>query len=436
MGNSKIIIIGGGPAGSTAASFLAMRGHDVTLFEKDEFPRPHVGESLLPFNYDLFEDLGVLDKMTASYNRKPGVKFSNSDGMSSTVWYFDDIIDGPGALSFHVERASFDKMLLDRARELGVKVFENSPVRDVEFDQPHNKVKVSVQNADGDKAEFDCDFIIDASGQYTFLAKKLQDKNKYEGLDRVAINSHWINPAYDKELDEGCVEIIHLGGEKKGWIWAIPLHKKRLSVGVVVSKEYYKAKRADQKPEEIYLNELKESPLINDVLKSAKKEAHTNVHGDYSYYSKNKYGDNYAIIGDASAFLDPIFSSGIYVSMMSAKMVTEHLDLALKAGNKPGEALLKVYSDINGGYQLLEKLIRIFYDPNAIALSSLGSLRDEDYQKFQTAYRIYHYILQGDFFDNYSKYMKDIDILRDVNRLDQYSNLVKSMNKKKVAATE
>src|SRR6056297_684606 len=141
MEDSKIFVIGGGPAGSSAASFLAMKGHDVTLFEKEKFPRPHVGESLLPFNYGLFDDLGVLDRMTTTYNRKPGVKFSNSDGSSNTVWYFKDEITGPSSLSFHVERASFDKMLLDRSKELGVKVYEETPVRGVKFDHNKNQIK-------------------------------------------------------------------------------------------------------------------------------------------------------------------------------------------------------------------------------------------------------------------------------------------------------
>ncbi|HKK88488.1 MAG TPA: tryptophan 7-halogenase, partial [Saprospiraceae bacterium] len=206
MEDSKIFVIGGGPAGSSAASFLAMKGHDVTLFEKEKFPRPHVGESLLPFNYGLFDDLGVLDRMTTTYNRKPGVKFSNSDGSSNTVWYFKDEITGPSSLSFHVERASFDKMLLDRSKELGVKVYEETPVRGVKFDHNKNQIKVSVQNRDGKKSVFVGDFIIDASGQSTFLAKKLKDKNKYHGLDRVAINSHWLNPKYNKELEEGIIE--------------------------------------------------------------------------------------------------------------------------------------------------------------------------------------------------------------------------------------
>uniref|UniRef100_UPI0030D72A0D NAD(P)/FAD-dependent oxidoreductase n=1 Tax=uncultured Planktosalinus sp. TaxID=1810935 RepID=UPI0030D72A0D len=307
MTNDKFIVIGGGPSGSTVASLLAMKGHKVLLFEKEKFPRPHVGESLLPFNYHLFKELGVLDTMEKKYHRKPGVKFTNSDGSTNTVWYFDHAIKDPSSLSFHVDRAHFDNMLLDRTKELGVEVIEETTVKHVEFNHNDDIVKVSTRNKDGVEEDFFTKFIIDASGQSTFLANTFNDKKNYDGLERVAINSHWQNPTYDKELGEGCIEIIHLGGEKMGWIWAIPLSKTRLSVGVVMSNSYFLSQRkrfAGEKKvlDKIYLSELNESKLVDKILSKAKKEAPAMAHGDYSYYTDTKYGKNYAVIGDASAF--------------------------------------------------------------------------------------------------------------------------------------
>lgn len=429
MANKKIVVIGGGPTGSTVASFLCMKGYNVTVFEKEKFPRPHVGESLLPFNYHLFKDLGILDRMETKFQRKPGVKFSNFDGSASTVWYFDEVIKHPSSLSFHVERAVFDKMLLDRSRELGALVYEETAVKKVDF-LDDEKVKITTLNRNGENKDFIADFVIDASGQNTFLANQFKDKSNYEGLDRVAINTHWLNPKYDKELDEGCIEIIHLGGEKMGWIWAIPLSDTRLSMGVVVSADYFKQQRkkfAGEKNilDKIYLNELKQSPVINSILDGAEQEAPTMAHGDYSYYTEKKYGDNFAIIGDAAAFLDPIFSSGIYIGMMSAKLIADYLDEAYQNDLKPSETIVKAYETLNGGYDLVEKLIRIFYDPNAISLPNIAAIKDQGYEKFHTAYKIYHFLLQGDFLTNHKKYSKAADLLKDTRKLENYKNLIK-----------
>lgn len=437
MVEKDLIVIGGGPTGSTIASYMSMKGYKVTLFEKEKFPRPHVGESLLPFNYFLFEELGVLDKMETRFHRKPGVKFTNSDGSASTVWYFDHVIKNPSSLSFHVDRAAFDKLLLDRSKELGAIVYEETAVKKVEFKEDENKVIVSTLNKMGQKGEFTADFIIDASGQNTFLANHFKDKSNYEGLDRVAVNSHWNNPSYDKELEEGCIEIIHLGGEKMGWIWAIPISSKRLSVGVVMSADYFKSLRKKYAGEsnildKIYLSELTESPVISKILKNAEKDAPAMAHGDYSYYTNKKYGDQFAIIGDASAFLDPIFSSGIYIGMMSAKFLSESLDEAFQKGLPPSDLIKSVYDDLNGGYDLVEKLIRIFYDPNAISLPNIGLIRNEGYEKFHTAYKIYHFLLQGDFLKNHQKYSKAADILKDTKQLEKYTNFVKSKDSEAV----
>lgn len=431
MTNDKIIVIGGGPSGSSVASFLALKGHQVMLFEKEKFPRPHVGESLLPFNYHLFNELGVLDTMEKTYHRKPGVKFTNSDGSTNTVWYFNHAIKDSSSLSFHVDRAHFDNLLLDRTKELGVEVIEETTVKEVEFNQGNDIVKVSTRNKKGVEQDFFAKFLIDASGQSTFLANKFNDKNNYEGLERVAINSHWQNPHYDKELEEGCIEIIHLGGEKMGWIWAIPLCKTRLSVGVVMSSSYFLSQRKRFSGEKkildkIYLNELSESKLMDKILSQAVKEAPAMAHGDYSYYTNSKYGKNFAIIGDASAFLDPIFSSGIYVGMMSAKFVAEKLDEAIRKDQNPEKLLKQVYDNLDAAYELVEKLIRVFYDPNALSLSYLTDAKDAGYEQFDRAYNIYHYLLQGDFMLNPKKYHSAVDILKDNNQFQKYVNFIKS----------
>ena len=216
-----------------------------------------------------------------------------------------------------------------------------------------------------------------------------------------------------------------------GWIWAIPLSKTRLSVGVVMSSSYFLSQRkrfAGEKKilDKIYLNELSESKLVDKILSNAVKEAPAMAHGDYSYYTNSKYGKNFAIIGDASAFLDPIFSSGIYVGMMSAKFVAEKLDEAFRENLNPEELLKPVYDNLDGAYDLIEKLIRVFYDPNALSLSNLTDAKDAGYEQFDRAYTIYHYLLQGDFLLNHKKYHSAVDILKDNNQFQKYVNFIKS----------
>lgn len=437
MENNRIIVIGGGPAGSSVSSYLAMKGYEVVLFEKEKFPRPHVGESLLPFNYELFQDLGVLENMEMDYHRKPGVKFSSSDGSRSTTWYFEDVIKHESSLSFHVDREKFDNMLLERSRELGVTVHEQTAVVDTDFDRPDGRVKVTTRSRSGEMAEHMAEFVIDASGQNTFLANKFKDKHSYEGLGRVALNTHWQNPQYDKELAEGCIEIIHTGGEKMGWIWAIPIASDRVSVGVVMSGDYFKAQRiafsGDKEfLDKLYMQELSESALMTSILKNATKERSPMANGDYSYYTTKKYGDNFAVVGDASSFLDPIFSSGIYIAMFNAKLIAENLDEAFKTpGLKPSETLKSTYEMLQDTYDLIEKLIRIWYDPNAISLANLSEVQNIEYEKFHSVYKIYHYLLQGDFVRNAKKYTKAADILLDSRQLEKYTNFV---NKKEAIA--
>ncbi len=425
-----VIIIGGGPTGSTAASYLTMNGYHVTLFEREKFPRDHVGESLIPFNYSIFEELGVLDKMKSNYNRKPGVKINNAMGDVGSTWLFEGVISGDKALSFHVWRASFDAMLLNRCRELGAEVQEETIVIQAILDESDDYVKVITKDREGKETEHLARFLIDASGQYTFLARQLKDKTSYEGLNRVATSNHWKYPNLDQTLKDGFIEIVHLGGEKLGWIWNIPLSQDLLSVGVVLSADYYKEQKKKFAHEEdwkskIYLQELFESGVMKHRLQNADMVHETNVFGDYSYYTSRKYGENFAIIGDASSFLDPVFSSGIYMGMNSAKLVSQSLDLKFKQNLSAEETLKNVFVKIEGAYKLVEKLIRNFYNPDAIALSNLNHLSNQSYEKFETAYTIYHYLLAGDFFNNHEKYAKAIDLLNNSKKLEQYKNFIK-----------
>ena len=426
-----VIVIGGGPTGSSIATFLAQRGLSVKLFEKEVFPRDHVGESLLPLNYNLFKELGVLEEMEQRFYRKPGVRFLNIDGSVQTTWCFKRVIKGPDHLSFHVFRADFDKMLLMNSAKHGVEAHEGSKVTRAELDDP-DTVTIHVRNGEAETTHR-ARFLVDCSGQLTFLAKQLKDKEPFEGLNRMALNSHWVDVPFNKIMEEGTLQILHLGGEKLGWIWVIPISEGRASIGVVLSADYAKQQRvamqaAGEKDWQmaLYKQELFSSPVITDLLKGARLFMPIMLNGDYSYYTKQKYGLNYAIVGDASAFLDPIFASGVYIGIKSAQLVAQGIRSQLNGSTNGAMTLDKAYEHIAGAYVMVEKLIRLFYNPESISFAEVGKAIDVDYKKFEAAYTILHFLLAGDFFENYARYIEFIDLLQDTRQLENFKHRIHS----------
>ena len=430
-------IIGGGPAGSTAATTLTKLGHSVLLLEKAKFPREHVGESLLPFCYQIFEELGVLDQMEANFSRKPGVTFSNIDGSSYSNWCFTHVIQGPSALSFHVRRAQFDEILLKNSEENGATVWQQTKVLNVDFEREKNVSIVVAEDRKGNTIHVTAKFVIDASGQDTLLAKQLKCQRPFERLNmRVAYSTHWIGIKYDEDLKNGNIKIVHLEGEKIGWLWMIPLSDNRLSIGVAVNMEYAKAerrrlsKKSDDWLRDFYLQELRSSTVVTDIIAEATMDQPIAANGDFSYYTTEKYNNRYAIIGDASAFLDPIFSSGIYLGMKGGQLVANGVSQLLT--NADMSVLKNAYHEIEGAYRLVEKLINIFYQPDSIHFSEADMVSNNSYEKFESAYSILHLILAGDFFSNHEKYIKAIDLLKDKSKIEKYIQLVKHPKENRV----
>lgn len=430
--STEVLVIGGGPAGSTVATLLAQKGHSVTLFEKEKFPRDHVGESLLPYCYPIFEELGVLDEMIKMSVRKPGVRFVDIDGRSHTTWCFGHVIKDLSALSFHVRRDRFDEMMLRNAAKHGVSVYEETRVMQVDLGTDSNEVTAEVTRSDGSAATFRGDFIVDCSGRDTVLANRNGWKKPHEELDRVAISSHWLDVKFNGGLDEGLLQIVYLGGEKKGWIWVIPVGANRVSIGTVVNSDYYKHRRAELKAAgttnwvaDFYEQEIGQSQFIADVISGGRMVFEPVVNGDYSYKSEVKYGKNFALVGDAHAFIDPIFASGIFLSMNSARLVAEALDErfsnSLEVGQKAMEA---AYSKIVGAYNLVEKAIRLFYNPTAINFAQTQDAEELIHERHKNALASMHYLLAGDFFNRHEEYSRVIDLLADPSLFEKYKALV------------
>ena len=427
-----VIIIGGGPAGSTAATLLSMKGHQVTVLEKEKFPREHVGESLLPYCYQIFEELGVLGKLKDHFVRKPGVRFVDVDGSQYTTWCFGHVIKDESYLSFHVLRAEFDKLLLDNSREHGSIVKEQTRVRSVDLDGQDGLVRVEAEGPRGGRQTYRARFLLDASGRDTFLATRMGWKTPHKELDRAALSTHWIGANYTEGIEEGLLQIVYLGGEKKGWIWVIPVGPNRISAGVVLNHAYLRQQKVELQErgvhdwqEVLYRQELMSSPFVKDILTDASIAMPLMFNGDYSYLVERKYGGNFALIGDASTFIDPIFASGVFLSMNSARLVSDAIRGGLPSGNGAVMARLdEAYAQINGAYALVDKAIRMFYNPAAVNFAQVASATQLIHERHKNAMALGHYLLAGDFFSRHEEYSRFLDLLQSPRLLSEYKSLV------------
>ena len=428
-----VAIIGGGPAGSTMASFLAMKGHSVTVLERERFPREHVGESMLPFCYQIFKELGVLETMEERWVRKPGVRFIDVDGLTNTAWCFWHHIKDESAMSFQVIRSEFDHVLLEHSASLGAKVHYETRVMNVDLDETGGDVFAA--GPDGKEFKLRARFVVDASGRDTFMSNRLGTKVAHKALDRTALScSYWKGVKFKDTLEEGLIQIVYLGGEKQGWIWCIPLGNDRVSVGVVMNSSYYRSQRSILKEQgfddwkmALYLRELEAAPYTKDILDGAHMERDLMLNGDYSYFCKQKWGDNFCLVGDASAFIDPIFSSGVFMAMNSSRIVSKVVHRRLTEGVEATEPdFVEAYDRVVSAYDVIDKLIRLFYTPEAINFAQLGSAQGAfpDFEHYQNAIAVYHFLIGGDFFEVANKYSSFIESLRAPKMFASFKNLV------------
>ena len=430
---SDVLVIGGGPAGSTMASFLAKKGHSTTLLEREHFPREHVGESMLPFCYHVFEELGVLETMKERFVRKPGVRFIDTDGSTNTAWCFNRHITDASQLSFQVIRSEFDDVLLRHSESLGTNVFEGHRVVDVDLGD--DRSVVTATDDAGERKTFTARFVVDASGRDTFMSNRLKTKTAHKELERTALScTNWKGAIFKDTLDEGLIQIVYLGGDKQGWIWCIPLGTDRLSVGVVMNTRYYREQRAKLKAEGVedwrralYLQEVEAAPFTHEILANAEMNARLQVNGDYSYVCHEKWGDNFALVGDSSAFIDPIFSTGVFMAMKSARIASDAVDLRLREGVEASQVAFKdAYEAITGAYNLIDKLIRLFYTPDVVNFAQLSTAGSafEDFEHYRNAMGVYHFLIAGDFFDRAGYYDDFVESLRARKNFDRYKKTI------------
>ena len=324
---TDVVVIGGGPGGSTIATLLADAGHSVVQLEKSRHPRFHIGESLLPNNLPILERLGVADEVQAMGVRKAGADFTcEVDGESSVLqtFRFDRALGDSPSHAWEITRAQFDELLFNNARSHGVTAFECCTVKQVEERDSKGLLHVTCVNTAGETSRVPARFVVDASGRDSFMAKKNRWQKKNSKHASAAIFGHFSGVPYRDGEDAGNISIYWFD---QGWIWMIPLQGGRMSVGAVCWPDYLKLRDTDN---ETFLRQtLERSKAAGERMQDAVAVEPVRATGNYSYRSERLYGDGYLLVGDAYAFVDPVFSSGVYLAMSSAERAVDVVSAAL-----------------------------------------------------------------------------------------------------------
>lgn len=329
-----VLVIGGGPAGSTVASLLAKKGRQVILLEKDYHPRFHIGESLLPHTLPILKELGVLEKIADIGIVKYGAEFVANEYAHSSFLRFRKALNREHPYAFQVKRAEFDQILFEHSQSLGVQAYQGVTVTSLDFSD-NTKVQVQSQDEQGQTEIWTTRFVVDATGRDTFTAHKNQSKVKNKQHNSAAIFTHVKNAQQLTGEHKGDITIFWL---PHGWGWLIPFRDGTMSVGTVCWPHYLKQRQGDL--DSFFWDTLKLNPKVYDRLAGAQAIAPVQATGNFSYYNLKLSGERWLAVGDACAFIDPVFSSGVHLAMSSSKLAATAIDAYLE---KPVKSILKGY---------------------------------------------------------------------------------------------
>ncbi|HEX3999546.1 MAG TPA: NAD(P)/FAD-dependent oxidoreductase [Pirellulales bacterium] len=353
------IVIGGGPAGSTAAALVAEAGRNTLLLEREKFPRFHVGESLMPESYWSFKRLGVLDKLKQGhFQRKFSVQFASHTGRESQPFYFSERDPRECSETWQVLRSELDEMLFKNAAEKGADCHDQTRVLDVLFDG-RRATGVRIETADGQSRDIAARVVVDATGQQSIIANRMGIRQPNPKLKKAAIWHYYRNARRDSGRNEGATLVLYTN-DKKAWFWYIPLHDNIVSIGVVADAAHLLKGRGT--PDEVYFEEVEKCPALKARLADAELTSNVRVLREFSYTSSEAAGDGWVLIGDAYVFLDPIYSSGVFLALKSGEMAGDCIIDALKA-NDPSAARLGAWAKpFTDGVYWMSKLVYAFYN--------------------------------------------------------------------------
>jgi flavin-dependent dehydrogenase len=355
------IIIGAGPAGSSAAAILAEYGHRVLILEREKFPRYHIGESLLPFTFQPLQRLGLIDKMRASaFVKKYSVQFVSPSGRASQPFYFFNRYDRDTvAQTWQVLRSEFDQLLLDNAREKGAGVKEETTVLELLHDKDR-VAGVRAQSKGGTAVEYRAPITLDCSGKEAFCAVRNQWRVKDPVLNKIAVWTYYKGAQRDEGFDGGATTVAYV--PEKGWFWYIPQHNDRISVGVVAEGKYL-TRDGVKAPEQIFKREIEENQWIKQHLALGQQTGPYFLTSEYTHHAKHCGMAGLLLVGDAFAFLDPVFSSGVMLALKSGTLAGEEVHKAVVERDFSPGRFAEYGRVVREGVENMRKLVYAFYDP-------------------------------------------------------------------------
>lgn len=350
-----VIIIGGGPGGSAAGTFLAQAGKKVLILEKEIFPRFHIGESLLPYNTALFEEMGVLETLKQSgFPRKFGAQFHIGNGSRSTYFVFRNGQFTRQHEAFQVERAKFDHILLRHTAQCGAEVREGWLVN--RFSCERDQLNVQAKSVQGENVVFRAKYLIDASGRGNLTGNQEGIRVVHPRLKKVAVFGHFEGVKVDPGEKGGDTVIVRL--ENK-WFWLIPLSQSKVSVGCVMDQE--ELRRSGKQPSALFHEICTGSPPMQERMREAKLIGEIQTTSDFSYHNKTLAGPRLLRVGDAAGFMDPIFSAGVYLAMMSGKLAAKTLIDALGSSKEYPDSFRRYERRIHSAMETYWEMVENFY---------------------------------------------------------------------------
>ncbi|MEK7707700.1 MAG: NAD(P)/FAD-dependent oxidoreductase [Verrucomicrobiota bacterium] len=391
-----VIVIGGGPAGSAASAILAEHGHRVLVLEREKFPRYHIGESLIPFTYQPLERLGLIPRMKQSaFQKKYSVVFISPNGKASQPFYFFNRYDRESvAQTWQVLRSEFDEMLLNHARSKGAQVVEEIAVKELIWENPSqgssrresaltnnsaNRTQhdgfdqsgltsaatsrvlgVRAQKKSGEIVEFRAPITLDCTGKEAFAAVRNGWRMKDPYLNKVAVWTYYQGSKREPGIDEGQTAVAYV--PEKGWFWHIPQHNDMVSVGVVAEGKYL-TRDGVREPEQIFKREIGQNLWIKEHLSVGRQVGSYYLISEYSHHSRHCGCEGLLLVGDAFAFLDPVFSSGLMLALKSGVLVADEVHKAIIERDFSTQRFANYGRFMREGIENMRKLVYAFYDP-------------------------------------------------------------------------
>jgi flavin-dependent dehydrogenase len=356
-----VIVMGGGPAGSSVATMLAREGRQVIVFEKEIFPRHHIGESLMTDTYWTFRRMGILEKLRDSpFVRKYSVQFANAAGKESRPFYFFEAVHHESAVTWQVTRAKFDELLINHAAEQGATVHQGVLVKQVLF-EGDRAVGVEVQMQDGSRQKFYAKVVVDATGQMAMLSNKFRWRVRDPKLKKAVLYSYFKGVHREPDLNGGATLVLRTEHGSGGWFWYIPLEDEITSVGIVADPDYL-LKGRGQDLAKIFEEEIQKCAPVGKRVAGGERVDKIYSILDYSYRSKHNAGNGFIIIGDAYGFLDPIYSSGVLLALKMAELAADSIHDAFQHDDFSAARLGQYQAKLDRGIESMRKLVYAFYN--------------------------------------------------------------------------